>query len=86
MRTRVFRTYRGGKLLDEFLGKEHPADCFQPEDWISSFTEAKNKNYIPNEEITREKWKHLFAKQDIQGMLSAFTNPCQGNRQEKNFL
>lgn len=29
--TRVFRTYRGGKLLDEFLGKEHPADCFQLE-------------------------------------------------------
>lgn len=51
--TRVFRTYRGGKLLDEFLGKEHPVDCFQPEDWISSFTEAKNKNYIPNEGITR---------------------------------
>lgn len=51
--TRAYRTYRGGKLIDQFLGKENPQDSFQPEDWISSFTEAKNKNYIPNEGITR---------------------------------
>lgn len=50
---RVFRTYRGGKQLESFLGKENPKDTFQPEDWISSFVEAKNKNYIPGEGITR---------------------------------
>ena len=53
LETRVNRTYRGGKLLDEFLGKENPCDSFLPEDWISSFVEAKNKNYIQNEGITR---------------------------------
>lgn len=53
LETRVTRTYRGGKLLDEFLGKETGADTFFPEDWISSFIEAKNKNYIPGEGITR---------------------------------
>ena len=51
--TRVNRSYLGGKLIDNFLGKENCADCYQPEDWISSFTEARNKNYIENEGITR---------------------------------
>lgn len=50
--TRVTRTYRGGKLLDEFLGKAAGTDSFKPEDWISSFVEAKNKDYVPNEGIT----------------------------------
>ena len=50
--TRVWRTYKGGMLLDEFLGKEECIDCNEPEDWITSFTEAKNKNYIPGEGIT----------------------------------
>ncbi|MBQ8357141.1 MAG: mannose-6-phosphate isomerase [Clostridia bacterium] len=50
---RVFRTYRGGKLLETFLSKPDPADSFQPEDWISSFVEAKNKNAIKGEGISR---------------------------------
>ena len=50
--TRVWRTYRGGRLIDEFLGKPVCTDCNMPEDWITSFTEAKNKNYIPGEGIT----------------------------------
>lgn len=53
LETRVNRTYMGGKLLDEFLGKETGEDSFYPEDWISSFTEARNKTYVPNEGITR---------------------------------
>lgn len=53
LETRVNRTYRGGLLLDEFLGNEHPQDGFTPEDWVSSFTEAKNKIYIEQEGITR---------------------------------
>ena len=51
--TRVTRTYRGGALLDAFLGKNACEDGFLPEDWISSFIEAKNIDYIPNEGITR---------------------------------
>lgn len=53
LETRANRSYRGGSLLDGFLGKTECVDCFQPEDWISSFTEARNKNYIENEGITR---------------------------------
>ena len=51
--TRVWRTYRGGKMLDRFLGKQICEDTTYPEDWISSFVEAKNKNYIPGEGLTR---------------------------------
>ncbi len=51
--TFAYRTYRGGLELHGFLGLDDAHDCFQPEDWISSFTEAKNKNYIKNEGITR---------------------------------
>ncbi len=50
---RVRRTYRGGKMLEMFLGKESYSDSFYPEDWVSSFTEAKNKDFIPGEGISR---------------------------------
>lgn len=50
--TRVWRTYKGGRMLDEYLGKENPCDTDRPEDWISSFVEAKNKNYVRGEGIT----------------------------------
>ena len=49
---RVGRTYRGGKRLDAFLGKSECADSFYPEDWISSFVEAKNKIYVEGEGIS----------------------------------
>ena len=47
------RTYRGGKVLREFLGEKEAVDDFYPEDWISSFTEAKSKIYVKNEGISR---------------------------------
>lgn len=50
---RVFRTYRGGRQLDAFIGKPFPEISFKPEDWISSFVEAKNKERIEGEGISR---------------------------------
>lgn len=50
---RVYRTYRGGKQLDYFLGNPCSTDSFQPEDWISSFVEARNKQYIPGEGLSK---------------------------------
>lgn len=38
--TRVYRTYIGGKLLDEFNNNENPKDGFYPERWICSTTSA----------------------------------------------
>ena len=51
--TFVNRTYRGGKVLGEFIHLSDPRDSFTPEDWISSFQEAKNPVYIEGEGISR---------------------------------
>jgi mannose-6-phosphate isomerase len=46
---RVWRTYQGGKLLDEIEGKAHPIDSSFPEDWIGSTVQARN---VGREEIS----------------------------------
>ena len=51
--TFAWRTYRGGAMIKDYLGITPKEDTFYPEDWISSFVEAKNKNYVENEGITR---------------------------------
>jgi mannose-6-phosphate isomerase len=40
---RVWRTYPGGKKLDQMEGAENPEDKHFPEDWIGSTTRAVNK-------------------------------------------
>ncbi len=39
---RVWRTYKGGKILDSIEGKDKPCDDHFPEDWIASATRAIN--------------------------------------------
>ncbi|MCV2402294.1 class I mannose-6-phosphate isomerase [Marinomonas sp. C2222] len=39
---RVWRTYTGGKILDQLENKAHPEDTHFPEDWIGSTTQAIN--------------------------------------------
>lgn len=39
---RVWRTYPGGRTLDQLEGKAEPADTHFPEDWIGSLTRAIN--------------------------------------------
>ncbi len=39
---RVWRTYKGGKVLDSIEGRENPEDDYFPEDWIASATRAIN--------------------------------------------
>jgi len=39
---RVWRSYKGGKILDKIEGKENPQDSNFPEDWIGSTTRAVN--------------------------------------------
>ncbi|MGJ8639738.1 MAG: class I mannose-6-phosphate isomerase [Opitutaceae bacterium] len=39
---RVWRTYSGGKVLDQISGKPEPKDDHFPEDWIGSTTRAIN--------------------------------------------
>ena len=39
---RVWRSYLGGRTLDELAGKKEPRDSHFPEDWIASVTPADN--------------------------------------------
>lgn len=39
---RVWRSYQGGQILDELVGKAEPLDSHYPEDWIGSVTLARN--------------------------------------------
>ena len=39
---RVWRSYPGGRILDELVGKDNPRDSHFPEDWIGSVTPARN--------------------------------------------
>jgi len=39
---RVWRSYLGGRILDELVGKAEPCDSHFPEDWIGSVTAASN--------------------------------------------
>jgi len=50
---RVWRTYSGGRVLDQLQGKPDPADSHFPEDWVGSATRAVNpgREHIANEGI-----------------------------------
>jgi mannose-6-phosphate isomerase len=47
---RVWRSYLGGRTLDELAGKEGPRDSHYPEDWIASVTPANNPGSRPDYE------------------------------------
>lgn len=52
---RVWRTYRGGRTLDELEGKAQPEDTHFPEDWILSTIRAVNagREQFTNEGISK---------------------------------
>ena len=50
---RVRRTYRGGKLLDQWKGLTDPQDCECPEEWIASVVEATNLPLMAGEGLSR---------------------------------
>jgi mannose-6-phosphate isomerase len=47
---RVWRSYPGGRILDELAGRPDPGDSHYPEDWIGSVTVAHN----PDSKVTNE--------------------------------
>lgn len=65
-RNRVWRTYTGGQLLDNFYGVEPGEDGHKPETWISSVTEAVNPDYIENEGLSFVEGESITLK-DIIG-------------------
>lgn len=51
-KNRVWRTYTGGKIIDEFYNEGSFVDGHFPEVWVSSVTEAKNPDKIQNEGLS----------------------------------
>ncbi|MEZ4655952.1 MAG: hypothetical protein R2911_00095 [Caldilineaceae bacterium] len=50
---RVWRTYEGGRVLDQIEGQAYPTDSHFPEDWIGSATRAINpgREHVADEGI-----------------------------------
>lgn len=63
---RVYRTFLGGKLLDEWLGIEGKDDHF-PENWIASTVKARN---VGREQFKDEGYSYVLLRQN--GMKKKF--------------
>lgn len=59
---RVWRTYLGGKTLDQISGIENPSDTHFPEDWLVSTTAARN---IGREEVVDEGIAKVITKDGV---------------------
>ncbi|NIP17077.1 MAG: hypothetical protein GWM87_02105 [Xanthomonadales bacterium] len=70
---RVWRSYPGGRILDELAGKPDPRDSHYPEDWIGSVTVARNPDSKHTNEgistvaVNGQKWllPDLIAKDPV---------------------
>lgn len=49
---RVWRTYTGGKAIDDFYGKDDPTDTYYPEVWIASTVAAINPELVEGEGLS----------------------------------
>ena len=70
---RVWRTYLGGRTLDEISGVPNPGDSHFPEDWILSTTLAKN---IGREELVTEGLSRLSSPEYGTMFLSEWLERC----------
>lgn len=66
--TRVWRTYTGGKLIDEWRGSETLIDSNYPEEWVSLLVTA----YDPSNPETREGMKKgaLMSRRVISSLFA----------------
>lgn len=81
-KNRVYRVYRGGKLLNEFVGDEGD-DGNYPEEWICSAVRAINSGHTdPLEGIS------LCTKDSIpfDVLLKEYKNECLGEREDLGVL
>lgn len=67
---RVWRTYLGGRVLDEMSGQAEPADSHFPEDWVGSATRAINPG---REEMVEGIGTAQSADGQIYGMDELYT-------------
>lgn len=67
-KNRVWRTYLGGKLLDNFQGNPQPSDSHFPEEWIMSTVSARNtgREHIADEGLGKVEGEGLYLKDIIE--------------------
>lgn len=82
---RVWRTYPGGRILDELEGKSNPEDSHFPEDWIASTTLARNSG---REHIKREGHSKLEIEGQthyLKDLMEACPEQITGRRHYEKF-
>lgn len=73
---RVWRTYLGGRLLDELHGISGGENGHFPEEWIMSVVAARN---VGREDIKDEGMSHLFGtSQTLKDLLDTHPDACPG--------
>jgi mannose-6-phosphate isomerase len=50
---RVFRSYKGGRLIEQWQGSKNAVDNDKPEEWLASVVNARNENYEPDEGLSK---------------------------------
>jgi mannose-6-phosphate isomerase len=81
--TRVFRTYRGGHLLEKFRGIKNPQDSDYPEDWILSTVRAIQPYGISDESIS--KIKTIKGIDDLEVLIKHFPEDILGKDYVEKF-
>lgn len=81
--TRVFRTYRGGYLLEKFRDVKNPQDSDCPEDWILSTVKAIQSYGISDESIS--KIKTIKGINSLEVLIKHFPKDILGKGYVKKF-
>lgn len=81
---RAWRTYLGGKMLDEFHGCRHGTDGHFPEEWITSLVAARNagREHVTEEGVSRVKGTDITLRTLIESDPSAFLGSSHVKRPE----
>lgn len=78
---RVWRTYTGGKAIDEFYGKATSIDTYYPEVWIASTVAAINPDFVEGEGLSIIEG----SDQPLLELIESDPNTYLGETHVKNF-
>ena len=67
---RVYRTYIGGRHIDEFFGKRNPENGFYPEDWTASTVKAFNPGREDIDEGEGKTREGISVKELVNGEMT----------------
>lgn len=82
---RVWRTYIGGKILDNIQDKPNPANTHFPEDWIASTTAAVNKGREELKDEGLSKIKIGEKIESLKSLMEKFPKEMIGEKHYKKY-